>query len=137
MIDKKIIQQLFYQYYNDMICLARTMITIPTMEKGATAFLVTGDASRNKIQTMPGGGFSTIRIELPAAWNELTASLGYSPLSDYQLEATQTGIKKISKNTASSYNSTSQKMFNMKGQRINQRPSYGIYIQQGQKRMSK
>ena len=34
---------------------AAQMMTIPTMVKGETAFLVTGDPSRNKIQTMPGG----------------------------------------------------------------------------------
>ena len=56
---------------------AQTMTTIPTMEKGRTAFLVTGDASRNKVQTMPGGGFSTVAIELPANWDALMAEKGY------------------------------------------------------------
>lgn len=61
---------------------AKTMTTIPTMQKGATAFLVTGDASRNKVQTMPGGGFSTVRIDLPAAWDSLMAAKGYPRLTD-------------------------------------------------------
>lgn len=50
---------------------AETLATVATMQKGSTAFLVTGDASRNKVQTMPGGGFSTVRIELPADWDAL------------------------------------------------------------------
>ena len=62
------------------------MMTLPTMKKGMTAFLVTGDASRNKIQTMPGGGYKSIAIELPAKWNELTAELGYSPLKEYYIK---------------------------------------------------
>ena len=56
------------------------------MKKGMTAFLVTGDASRNKIQTMPGGGYKSIAIELPAKWNELTAELGYSPLKEFYIK---------------------------------------------------
>ena len=39
--------------------------TIACMNKGETAILVTGDAHRNKIQTMPGGGFVTNEIKLP------------------------------------------------------------------------
>lgn len=46
-------------------------LTVPTMQKGQTAFLITGDASRNKLQTMPGGGASTVRIELPKNWSRL------------------------------------------------------------------
>ena len=58
-------------------------MTIPTMKQGMTAFLVTGDAARNKVQTMPGGGYATIKIELPANWDSLMAELGYTPLRDY------------------------------------------------------
>ena len=57
-------------------------MTIPTMKQGMTAFLVTGDAARNKVQTMPGGGYATIKIELPANWDSLMAELGYTPLRD-------------------------------------------------------
>ena len=64
---------------------ATTMTTVPTMKKGATAFLITGDASRNKVQTMPGGGFSTVRIDLPAAWDSLMAVKGYPALKDMHL----------------------------------------------------
>lgn len=65
---------------------AEQMLTIPTMVKGETAFIVTGDASRNKIQTMPGGGRSTVAIELPAAWDDLMAEKGYEPLRSFYLE---------------------------------------------------
>ncbi len=65
-----------------------TMATIPTMQKGTTALLITGDASRNKIQTMPGGGNSMVKIELPANWNTLMAAKGYSALSDMYLTST-------------------------------------------------
>lgn len=65
---------------------AAQMLTIPTMVKGETAFLVTGDASRNKIQTMPGGAMSTAVVELPAAWDELMEEKGYEPLRSFYLE---------------------------------------------------
>ncbi len=67
---------------------SETMMTVATMERGATAFLITGDASRNKVQTMPGGGFSTVSIELPAKWDELMARKGYPPLADMYLTPT-------------------------------------------------
>lgn len=57
------------------------LLTIPTMKPGMTAFLVTGDAARNKVQTMPGGGYATVRIELPKNWDRLMEELGYPPLS--------------------------------------------------------
>lgn len=62
------------------------MMTLPTMKRGMTAFLVTGDASRNKIQTMPGGGYKTIAIELPAKWDNLMAELGYAPLKEFYVK---------------------------------------------------
>ena len=65
---------------------AEQMMTIPTMVKGETAFLVTGDPSRNKIQTMPGGAMSTVAVELPAAWDELMQEKGYEPLRSFYLE---------------------------------------------------
>ena len=70
---------------------APSMTTIPTMEKGSTAFLITGDASRNKVQTMPGGGFSTVTIELPATWDSLMAKKGYPSLKDMYLTPTPNG----------------------------------------------
>ena len=57
--------------------------TVPTMRQGMTQFIITGDASRNKVQTMPGGGYSTVKIELPRDWDGLMAERGYRPLSDF------------------------------------------------------
>lgn len=53
------------------------------MKPGMTAMIITGDNARNKIQTMPGGGYSTVRIELPENWDTLMREAGYNPLSDY------------------------------------------------------
>ncbi len=64
------------------------IMTIATMNKGDTAFLVTGDANRNKVQVMPGGGFVTTEIKLPKNWNELVAPLGYEPIENFYLKAT-------------------------------------------------
>ena len=52
---------------------------------GMTPILVTGDADRNKVQTMPGGNSATIEIKLPANWNELMAKIGYRPLEEFFL----------------------------------------------------
>jgi len=60
--------------------------TVPVMKPGMTAILVTGDADRNKVQTMPGGNSATIEIKLPANWDELTVKLGYRPLQEFFLE---------------------------------------------------
>lgn len=60
-------------------------MTVPTMQRGMTAFLITGDAARNKVQTMPGGGYATVRIELPRDWDKLMAELGYQPLQEFCL----------------------------------------------------
>ncbi len=65
---------------------AETMETVPAMAFGRTAILVTGDSSRNKFMTIPGGGFATVKIKLPAAWDSLMAERGYRPLSDIQRE---------------------------------------------------
>jgi len=117
---------------------ATTMITIPTMQKGATAFLVTGDASRNKVQTMPGGGFSTVAIDLPAAWNSLMAAKGYEPLSKYELAATAaTNISKtMNKQPASGYRGNTD-VYKVSGQRVTRRSSRDLYIQNGRKWIGK
>ncbi len=62
------------------------MMTVATMNAGQTPVLVCGDATRNKVQTMPGGGYATVEIELPYNWDELLAQKGYAPLSSYYLE---------------------------------------------------
>ena len=60
-------------------------MTIPTMKRGMTAFIITGDSARNKVQTMPGGGYVTIQIQLPRNWDSLMSELGYKPLKEYKL----------------------------------------------------
>ena len=113
-----------------------TMVTIPTMEKGTAAFLITGDASRNKIQTMPGGGFSTVAIELPDKWDELMKGLGYQPLEGYRLEPTTTTDISQAKGTSNRKNAHAR-LYNMRGQQLNRRPSRGVYIQSGRKMLSR
>ncbi len=54
-------------------------------EGGDDCYLITGDSSRNKLQTMPGGGFETVRIELPKAWDQLMEEAGYQPLQTFEL----------------------------------------------------
>ena len=64
---------------------ARSMETVPAMAEGKSAFLVTGDPSRNKELCIPGGGFATIKIQLPKAWDGLMAERGYEPLTKFLL----------------------------------------------------
>ena len=64
---------------------ASKMETVPAMAPGKSAFVVTGDPSRNKSLCVPGGGFATIKIALPKAWDALMAERGYKPLSEYRL----------------------------------------------------
>ena len=61
------------------------MWTFATMTKGETPFIVMGDASRNKFQVMPGGGYATVEIKLPDNWDELLAPMGYEPLANFYL----------------------------------------------------
>ena len=62
------------------------MLTIPAMKEDMTAFIITGDSSRNKVQTMPGGGFETVKIELPHNWNQLLQEKGYKPISEFYIK---------------------------------------------------
>jgi len=62
-----------------------TISTIATMKKGETVFVITGDTARNKVQVMPGGGYSTALVELPAAWDSLTTALGYPKIESMYL----------------------------------------------------
>ncbi|MBO5603589.1 MAG: hypothetical protein J5957_13430, partial [Prevotella sp.] len=103
---------------------------------GATVFLITGDASRNKIQTMPGGGFSTVAIELPDKWDALMKGLGYQPLEGYRLEPTHTTEINQAKGTSYRKNANAR-MYNTRGQQLNRRPSRGVYIQSGRIMLSR
>ena len=49
--------------------------------------IISGDAARNKVQTMPGGGYATIQIELPKDWDALMEALGYKSLKEFRLGA--------------------------------------------------
>ena len=60
-------------------------LTIPVMKPGMTALIITGDAARNKVQTMPGGGYSTVEIELPKDWDSLMEKAGYRPLEEFHI----------------------------------------------------
>jgi hypothetical protein len=64
---------------------ADEMETVPAMASGKSAFIVTGDPSRNKSLCVPGGGFATVKIVLPKAWDALMAERGYKPLADFRL----------------------------------------------------
>ena len=59
------------------------MDAVPAMQEGKSAFIVTGDFARNKALCVPGGGFATVRVELPKKWNELMAARGYRPLAEF------------------------------------------------------
>ncbi len=65
--------------------------TVPAMERGKSAFLVTGDEARNKEMCLPGGGFVTVKVELPRNWDRLMAERGYAALSSFFLDAAGTG----------------------------------------------
>ena len=61
--------------------------TVPVMAPGKTALLITGDPARNKTMCVPGGGFVSVRIELPENWDALMEAAGYPPLSRFRLES--------------------------------------------------
>ncbi len=119
-------------YAND----APQMMTIPTMVKGETAFLVTGDPSRNKIQTMPGGGRSTVAIELPDDWDALMEEKGYQPLRSFYLEPIDDGeydpmtqVEEVPVTpTPSNYGKSRVRYYNLNGQESG-RPFDGVNIE--------
>ena len=57
------------------------------MMAGKTAMIITGDASRNKTMCVPGGGFASVKIELPKNWDKLMETAGYQPLSSFCLQS--------------------------------------------------
>ena len=66
---------------------------VPVMQTGKSAILITGDASRNKAMCLPGGGNVTIKINLPAKWDELMSARGYAPLSTFFLKSNLKPVK--------------------------------------------
>lgn len=71
----------------------KKMDTVPLMTPGKTAIIVTGDPSRNKTMFLPGGGFASIRIDLPRNWNQLMKQAGYRPIEDYYLKSSLQPLK--------------------------------------------
>ena len=63
------------------------MDTVPVMIEGKTALIITGDANRNKTMCVPGGGFVSVKIELPGKWDQLMEAAGYRPLKDFLLKS--------------------------------------------------
>ena len=61
--------------------------TVPVMLEGKTAMIITGDAARNKTMCVPGGGFASIKIELPKNWDKLMEEAGYQPLKTFYLKS--------------------------------------------------
>ncbi len=114
------------------------MMTIPTMVKGETAFLITGDASRNKIHTLPGGAMSTVAVELPAAWDGLMEEKGYEPLRSFYLEPIDdegydipTTVEEVNVEPAPTTRTSVNKKtryYNLKGQQMD-RPFDGVNIE--------
>ena len=72
-------------WYSQIEGMPDKIMTIPTMKEHMTAFLITGDSARNKIQIMPGGGYATVRIVLPDNWDELIKEKGYTPIGNYYM----------------------------------------------------
>ena len=64
--------------------------TVPVIAPGKTAIIITGDASRNKTMCVPGGGFASVKIELPKNWDKLMAEAGYQPLARFFLRSSLT-----------------------------------------------
>ena len=103
------------------------MLTIPTMQIGETAFLITGDASRNKIQTMPGGGTGTVAVVLPHNWDDLMEEKGYPPLSSLYLGMPSDDSHESSVKDSITKTPVKTSYYDMSGKRV-ATPRKGIYI---------
>ena len=68
--------------------------TVPVMTQGKTAMIITGDAGRNKTMCVPGGGFASVKIELPKNWDTLMKNAGYQPLSSFYLQSDLTSASR-------------------------------------------
>ncbi|MBQ7024721.1 MAG: hypothetical protein IJN29_14175 [Akkermansia sp.] len=71
-------------------CGLKSIQTVPVMQSGKTAIIVTGDADRNKTMCLPGGGYGSVRIELPENWDTLMEAKGYAPLRSFYLTPRKT-----------------------------------------------
>src|SRR5690606_13292466 len=61
----------------------KKVLTVSVMEKGMTSIIVAGDSDRNKVQTIPGGAFYSVKIDLPKNWDVLMENLGYKSLKEF------------------------------------------------------
>jgi len=97
------------------------MTTVPVMKEGKTAIVVTGDANRNKVLTVPGGGFATVKIELPPNWDSLMAELGYKPLESFYVKtdkkSAQIKSKKVKRPSPEKYKEMKAKKNLSKGEK--------------------
>lgn len=57
--------------------------TTPAIRPDRIEIIVCGDPSRNKVQTLAGGGNTIKEIRLPANWDELMEKVGYRPLKAF------------------------------------------------------
>lgn len=64
------------------------IVTLPVTTADSLDFIICGDRSRNKTQSLGSrdGGMCTREIKLPANWDELMAKLGYKPLKEFYLK---------------------------------------------------
>ncbi|MBO6179273.1 MAG: hypothetical protein J6O04_08870 [Selenomonadaceae bacterium] len=97
------------------------MTTVPVMKEGKTAIVVTGDANRNKVLTVPGGGFATVKVELPQNWDGLMAELGYKPLESFYVKTdkkpAQIKSKKVKRPSPEKYKEMKAKKNLSKGEK--------------------
>lgn len=121
--------------------------TVLVMKKGKSAIIVTGDANRNKVLTVPGGGMATIKIDLPDNWDKLMEELGYEPIKDYYLPAItpkKTTLLDNEKEENIQRKPTKEQYLKMRQQRNNknhinnrQRPSKEQYLEMRRKQNMK
>ena len=72
-------------WYQKMLSGIEQIMTGATMTKGNTSIIITGYSTMNTVQILPGGGFKTIKLELPDNWDQLMDELGYEPLRNFYL----------------------------------------------------
>ena len=72
-------------WYQKLLSNTKQIMTGATMIKGNTSFIITGDSTMNRVQILPGGGFKTIKLELPDNWDQLMNELGYEQLRNFYL----------------------------------------------------
>ena len=72
-------------WYQKMLSGTEQIMTGATMTKGNTSIIITGYSTMNTVQILPGGGFNTIKLELPDNWDQLMDELDYKPLRNFYL----------------------------------------------------